>query len=82
MTKKEARQECRNLAIEHGRSMWPLCFHKRFGYYAADNFDGNGFHICWVARNGQFMYATKENEKRHNLKGNIPYIGPQTGRRR
>ena len=71
MTLKEARKECRELAIKHNSYWWSLCWHKRFGYYPCSENQRDTNHICFVHRNGTFIYATKENERKHNLKGNI-----------
>ena len=83
MTKKEARAECRRLAIEKRTPWWPLCWDKQNGYYPTDQYVGSyTTHICWVDRSGKFMYASKENEKKHQLKGNIPWRDPLTGKRK
>lgn len=71
MRKKEARALCRTLAIQHNRSWWSLCWNKNAGYYpAVGNTSVDTNHICWVRKNGVYAYATKENEKKHHLKGN------------
>jgi hypothetical protein len=73
MTKKEARAECRRLAIEKNSIWWALCWNKNNGYFPAPNLIGGEHtnHICYVSKNGTFLYASKENEKKHNLKGNV-----------
>lgn len=69
MTLKRARQECRFLCSKTGKNMWPLGWNKQNGYYP-QNEKGDQFQICWVGKDGSFLYATKENEKKHSLKGN------------
>ena len=83
MTLKEARAKCRELAIDNHTHWWSLCWHKRFGYYPAESYHSRDTnHICWVDKSGVFKYATKENERKHNLKGNVPWIDISTGKRR
>ncbi len=82
MTLKQARQACRDLAINEHTSWWSLCWTKHNGYYPAEGYRGKDTnHICWVAKNGSFMYASKENERKHNLKGNVAWVGVD-GRRK
>ena len=83
MTKKEARAECRKKATETGYGWWSLCWNKQNGYYpAAGPCSTDTNHICYVAKSGEYKYATKENEEKHSLKGNIPFIDPRTGKRK
>lgn len=71
MTLKEARNQCRELAIKHKAPWWSLCWHKRFGYYPCSELQRDTNHICYVDKSGVYMYASKENERKHNLKGNV-----------
>ena len=75
MKLKEARAKCRELAIGANTYWWPLCWTKQHGYYpAVARYPKDSNQICYVYKNGTFMYATKEDEKKHNLKGNIRTI--------
>lgn len=70
MTLKEARAECRRLAIKHNNYWWPLSWNKLNGYYP-DGPRSSQYFICFVHKDGRFMYASKDNERKHNLKGNV-----------
>jgi hypothetical protein len=66
VTKKQARQICREKAAEAG-GMWPMCWDKQNGYYPAAGKGQGNKHIAYVDKNGCYLYVTKENAKKHNL---------------
>lgn len=55
MTKKEARAECRELAIKHGVCRWSLCYDKQNGWYPAPtDYPRSNYHVIYVNRDGAY----------------------------